>query len=332
MSKHGNSTLIGGFVVGAIALAIVSILIFSKEKIFVDKDRYVVYFRGSVNGLKIGAPVKLKGVQIGSVSDIQVQFDARSKKVLTPVFIEIEPDLIAPVDGETNKRYDIKTLIDYGLRAQLTLLNVVTGQLYIEVDFLPHTPIKLVGANPKVPEIPVVRSSTEEIQSTVTKVVADIRDLPVKEMFYSSMNTIQHIEKLVSSQQLTESAESLERTISRIERLVIGIESKIDPLSNQSGAAIKELRHALRNINRQSELLGSGSRETLLAIRNAAEQMRSTLLAIENSAGPTSPLYAEVSNTLSELSTAARSIRIMADTFEQHPEALIYGKKQSGID
>lgn len=326
MSKQGNPTLIGSFVIGAIALVIASILIFSKQRLFMEKDRYVVYFEGSVGGLKIGAPVKLKGVLIGTVTDIEVQFDTVMKKVLTPVFLEIDPNMVAPVGGGTKQKFDIDTLIEYGLRAQLTLFNMMTGHLYIEMDFLPDTPVKLVGSNSGLPEIPVIPSNSEEIQNTVTQVMTDVRDLPLREMFNSLLKTVVQIEKLVTSDKLTASAENLERTISRIEGLVSRVDSKIDPLSLQSDAVMNELRDLIQTLNRQTNLLGSATNETLKATRKAADQFSSTLGAVENSGNPSSPLYTRIDSTLRDISAAARSIKLMADTIQQHPESLVYGK------
>ena len=332
MSKQGNTTLIGSFVVGAIALVGVSILIFAKQQMFTEKDRYVVYFEGSVGGLKIGAPVKLKGVQIGNVTDIDVQFDTVMKKVLTPVFLEIDPNMVAPARDGSKQEFDIDTLIEYGLRAQLTLFNMMTGHLYIEVDFLPDTPVRLVGSHSNIPEIPVVPSNSEEIQHTVTKVISDVRELPLREMFNSLLKTVVQIEKLVTSDELTASAENLVRTISRIERLVSRVDSKIDPLSRQSVAVVKELRDLIQALNRQTDLLGSATNETLSATRKAADQFSATLVAVENSADPNSPLYTRIDDTLRDVSAAARSVKIMADTIQQHPESLVYGKARSGID
>ena len=332
MSKQGNSTLIGGFIVGAIALAVVSILIFAKQQMFMEKERYVVYFEGSVGGLKIGAPVKLKGVQIGNVTDIDVQFDTVMKKVLTPVFLEIDPNMVAPVREGSKQKLGIDTLIEYGLRAKLTLFNMMTGHLYIEVDFLPGTPIKLVGSNSNIPEIPVVPSSSEEIQNTVTKVMTDFRELPLREMFSSLLKTVVQIEKLVTSEELTTGAENLGQTISRIERLVSRLDSKIEPLSHQSTEVMEELRNLIQALNRQTDLLGSATNETLSATRQAADQFSSTLAAMENSATPNSPLYTRIDDTLQDVSAAARSVKMMADTIQQHPESLVYGKIRSGID
>ncbi len=332
MSKHGNTALIGSFVVGAIALAIVSVLIFSKQQIFTEKDRYVVYFEGSVGGLKVGAPVKLKGVQIGNVTDIDVRFDTVLKKVLTPVYLEINPNMITPARDGSIQRFDIDTLIKYGLRARLTLFNMMTGHLYIEVDFLPNTPIRLVGADLATPEIPVVSSASEEIQSSVTKVISDVRDLPLREMFNSLLTIVTQIEKLVTSNELTDSAKNLERTIDRVEQLVSRVDSKIDPLSVQSDAVVQELRDLIQTLNGQTNLLGKATNETLSATRKAVDQFSSTLIAVENSANPHSPLYTRIDDTLRDVSAAARSVKIMADTIQQHPESLVYGKAHSGID
>lgn len=332
MTKKTNPTMIGLFVVGAVILAIATAFIFSKERIFIRKDRYVVYFEGSVNGLWIGAPVKLKGVQIGIVEDIKVRFDTNSKKVLTPVYIEIEPDLVLPMNGNVQDQPDIETLIDHGLRAQLTILSIVTGRLYIEVDFLPDTPVKRIGTNDVVPEIPVVRSSSQEIQETVTQFVTDVRTLPINEMFASLLKTIQHIERLVSSDELTMTARTLERTISNVDRLVNNVNGNFHPLSSELKGMITDLRKLIKEIDKQTTILTSESRETLVSTRQTVAKIGDTFYSLEQMAGPHSAFNVELSNMLAEISAAAHSFKLMADTLERHPEALFYGKNPAGID
>src|SRR5215216_1998215 len=138
MSKKANPTLIGGFVVGALALLVAGILLFGKGLLFTTKHHFVVYFSDSVNGLNVGAPVKMRGVVVGTVKDVLAQFDAKRNQVLTPVVIEFEAERVMVIGRDKRpKEPDIKTLIAHGLRAQLQLQSLVTGQLYVEVNFFP---------------------------------------------------------------------------------------------------------------------------------------------------------------------------------------------------
>ena len=154
MSKQANKTLIGAFVVGAVALVIVGILAFGSGQFMKNMRKYVLYFDGSIKGLSVGAPVVFRGVKVGSVTDIKVRFEGEDFAVRTPVFVEIDPDRISSDFSEReaalylrklrlNKMVDL--LIKRGLRAQLQSQSLVTGQLLVALDFYPDKPINLVG-------------------------------------------------------------------------------------------------------------------------------------------------------------------------------------------
>jgi paraquat-inducible protein B len=75
MNKKISPAVIGAFVIGAVALIIIAILVFGSGRLFRQTRDFVLYFDNSVNGLRIGAPVKIKGVEIGSVKDIRLQLE-----------------------------------------------------------------------------------------------------------------------------------------------------------------------------------------------------------------------------------------------------------------
>ena len=95
MARQPNKTLIGAFVVGAVALAVAGLFIFSSGKFLTETRTFVLYFDGSLTGLDVGAPVNFKGIKIGSVTDIKVEFASEDfTDIQTPVLIEIEPDML----------------------------------------------------------------------------------------------------------------------------------------------------------------------------------------------------------------------------------------------
>ena len=91
MAKQTSKTLIGGFVVGAVALIVAGVLIFGSGQFFQESYKYVLYFRGSLKGLSVGAPVLFQGVQVGSVTDISLETDTEDMTLQIPVTIEIHP-------------------------------------------------------------------------------------------------------------------------------------------------------------------------------------------------------------------------------------------------
>ncbi|MGH8068193.1 MAG: MlaD family protein [Candidatus Entotheonellia bacterium] len=148
MGRRANPTLIGAFLVGALALIVIGILVFARGQFLTEKRTFVSYFDGSVKGLNIGAPVDFKGVRVGSVTDIRVDYMTNEGEFRLPVFIEIEPDRISQVGVRKTREERLNLyqgMIERGLRAQLGTVSLVTGQLYVQLDFFPGTPAKLVG-------------------------------------------------------------------------------------------------------------------------------------------------------------------------------------------
>src|SRR5512134_2415689 len=146
MSKQASKSLIGAFVLGAIFLVVAGVVIFGSGKLFTKANKSVMFFEGSVNGLQIGAPVVFRGARIGQVTDVVVKMNARELTAFIPVYTEIYPQKIMPIEGDQSydERY-LQALITKGLRAQLQLQSFVTGQLMVNIDFYPNTPIRLVG-------------------------------------------------------------------------------------------------------------------------------------------------------------------------------------------
>ena len=311
MAKQANKTLIGAFVVGAVVLALAGIMIFSSGKFFTEKNKYVLYFDGSVRGLDIGAPVTFKGVRIGSVTDIKLYVANEQFDLKIPIFIEIEPDRITDSPtfkkerrGQTLKEYRkemketgkiMKLLIDRGLRAQLNAQSMVTGKLLIQLDFYPDSPLELVGLESDFQEIPTIPSSLDQIVKT-------IQELPIKEIVDKLKLTLDGIERLINAPELKETIVTLNDTL-------------------------KEIKNLANNANGELGSLTAGIKETLDTSATALEKAGETLETLQGTVSDAAPVVGyELSEALKELTTAARSLKTLTDYLQQHPESLLRGK------
>ncbi len=328
MSKQANPAAIGVFVVGAIGLVIVAILVFSKAQFMTPKDRFVVFFKGSVSGLKVGAPVKLKGVQVGQVTEIQVQFNLDKAEVRTPVYLVVD---LSQVDFETTDSRDIssdltyESLIRHGLRAQLQSQSLLTGQLYVEVNFYPKSPINLVGGDVNLREIPTLGSETDEIINNVGTIVSKLKALPLQELFKTLLDTSKNIEQLVSSPEIMDNARKLEKILDRLQNIIVKLDGRIDPVMNEIEGTMVDTRSLINNVNNQVVPIAENSQQILV-------QAERSLAALEEATSPDSPIYSDMTSTLNELTEAARSIRVLADYLKRNPEALLYGKRERSSD
>jgi phospholipid/cholesterol/gamma-HCH transport system substrate-binding protein len=351
MSKKANPAVIGGFVVGAVLLFVIGIVIFSKETFWVEKPTRVLYFEGSVSGLDVGSPVNFKGVRIGTVSKVRVRVNFENKIIRTPVYIEIDRDRLSEIHGipESAKRQEfVQELIQRGLRAQLALQSLITGQIAVELDMHPGTPINLVGADSNYLEIPTIPSSLEELTQRFEKLRLD-------ELVNSLLRAVQSIDQTVRAPELKKTLHDLDETLISIRKLTQNIDEKVGPLSaslqNTSKAArltleetqdmvstvkvemnqaLKDIQKLARNVDSQVGPLAKSIDQTSKTARGAFEEGRKTLSTAGDFVAEDSPERYELNKTLKELSTAARSIRNLARYLERNPNALVYGKHKSG--
>jgi paraquat-inducible protein B len=263
------------------------------EKSYAHKERYLVFFEGSVRGLSVGAPVLLRGIRVGEVLDVQLQFDTEALQFHIPVLIELEPERVAVLGdrrGFDRKRM-VAQLVEKGLRAQLKTGSLLTGQLYVELDLYPDAApavVTRVGENDVLPTIP---GSLEALTTKVSDVIDRIDAFPLEQIGRDLSETLAGTNALVHSLAVTESLAELEKTLSEIRELAQQLNTGIAP-----------------------ELAG-----TLL-------QTTETLRGIRQMIGEGSPLSVELRRALNEVTGAARSLRVLSDYLERHPEALLRGK------
>lgn len=316
MSKPASKTLIGVFVLGALALAVIALVIFGSGKFFERRITYVMYFDGSVKGLNIGSPVVFRGVKIGSVKDIELKADINDFKLVIPVYVQVEPQKVTVMKGAPAQGQYIEELIKKGLRAQLEMQSIVTGQLMINVDFFPDKPARFVGLDPKYPEIPTISSPLDEMLKTA-------QELPLKELFDRLLKSIQGIEKITNSPQMTASLDSLSESLKEARKILTKVDQEIGPMM----ANLKETSSSFKAIADKSEAVPAAVEKTLATAQDALKQAEKTFISVQNLASNNSVLVYQVDTVLEEVSRASRSVRSLSDYLYRHPESLISGKK-----
>jgi paraquat-inducible protein B len=347
MSKQANKTIIGIFVVGAIALVVIAIVLLGSGKFFKKTFKAVCYFDGSVGGLNIGAPVVLRGVRIGSVTDVIIRADSTTLTFTIPVYIEIEPDKFA-VAGPYPKKLgeNLKALIDRGLRARLETQSIVTGQMQVGLDFYPDKPAKFAEhrIDAETPEIPTIPTPLQEFAKKIEK-------LPIDEIFEKLRSTLDGIDKVVSSPEIKETIRSVNLALGDIRKLVKNVDGQVEPLASNLNETLKDvrglvenadakvtelttnldgavtdIRGLVKNIDHGIEPVIAGIEGTLKSIDATLIVARESMDNISSATGEDSAMVYEMNRTLEEIQALARSIRVLADHFERRPESLIRGK------
>ena len=354
MSKQANKTVIGIFVVGAIALVVIAIVVLGSGKFLKKTFKAVCYFDGSVGGLNIGAPVVLRGVRIGSVTEVIIRGDQSTFTFTIPVYIEIEPDKIAVIGSRPKKAWEnYRSLIDRGLRARLETQSIVTGQMQVGLDFFPDKPAKFAEyrIDTETPEIPTIPTPLQEFAKKIEK-------LPIDEIFEKLRSTLDGIDKVVSSPEIKETIRSANLALGDIRKLVKNVDGQVEPLAANLNGTLKDVSEALqdvqklvqnadakvtdlstnldgavtdvrglvKNVDNGIEPVIAGIEGTLKSIDATLIVARKSMDNISGATGEDSAMVYEMNRTLEEIQALARSIRVFVDHLERRPESLIRGK------
>ena len=292
------------------------------EKTYTEKTRWLLYFTGSVRGLTVGSPVEFRGIRIGEVLDIKMEYDTKEKAFRIPVLVEIEQERIKVI-GEMDWS-DRKKMSDYlvaqGMRAQLKTGNLITGQLLVDLDFHPEAPPAQVIWKGRYPQMPTVPTSMEEITTSLTQLLKKLEKLPIEQIGSDLRDTVQGAKRLVNSAELKEAITALNNTLTQAQEFAKGLNETIAPDLKTAAANLNEA------LKRSRALVQNFDSRVVPELDTTLQQVQSTLKSIEGSVSKNSPLHFELMRVLKELGGAARSIRLMADYLERHPDALIYGK------
>ena len=332
MTKKANPKVIGAFAFGAVVLATIGLIVFGSGKFFEEKHEWVLFFPGSVKGLTVGAPVTLKGVQIGTVTAIKVVIDRETLKFQTPVYVEVFPDKVKDVgefSSAEKKRIAadpdefMKLLVERGLRAKLELQSLVTGKLQVAFDMFPDTPVHYVGLDKKVPELPTIPTAMEQLAKT-------LENLPIKEIVEDARKTMAAIEKLATSPELTEAVTALNRSLQDLGKLARNLDRRVGPLTTSIEETMKDTQKLVQNVNTQVEPTFTQLQETLKTAQASVKNAEVALASISDVVDPDSTLMYELTRTLQQLKVMADSINSLAGYLQRQPDALIRGKVSLG--
>lgn len=321
MNKRANPAVIGGFVVGAVALAILGVAAFGSGHYFRQAHTYVLYFDSDVSGLKVGAAVKFKGVEIGSVKRVLLNVSAMQRaadEFRIPVLIELDEDLLRErgARAELDDPQTLKLMIEtYGLRGQLAMESFVTGLLYVKLDLLPRTPVRFVKEE-GVPydEIPTVPTPFEEVQMKASQFLAKLNEIDFAGIARSLSGTLDGVDTLASSPKLRAAIEDLDGTLDSFR------------------AAAVDLQRVANGVDHNFDSLSTSLAQTANAATASLQEARVRLETIGSALEADAPIIVQVRRSLEEFSNAARSVRSLAEYLERNPGALIRGKANAAED
>lgn len=340
MAKKVNRKMIGGFVVVAVGILAASIAILGSGDMFRERIEFALYFDDSIKGLNVGAPVLTKGVKTGAVKQIVVRTFMDDLTSTVAVFIELYPesfDVVTPSDHHLDPLDSLPGLIDKGLRAQLVSQSMVTGQLSIEFVMRPDTPANLKNLDGDILEIPT-------IPSTLSRLEKQLQQIDIGEMYLRLTSILDSLDSSLKNLDLKAAGIELNSLVGDIRQLVNNMESEIKSLAENLNEAVMDSRGLIVEMHDEIKPLTQKTNETLVEIGQMvrtvddrveplAESMTEALeaataasMSVNELVGETSPTRDNLDRALEELASAARSLRILAEYLEQHPDALLKGK------
>jgi paraquat-inducible protein B len=332
MSKKANPTLVGGFALGAIALAVVAIVLLGSGSLFSYRPKAVAFFQGNIQGLTVGAPVTLDGVSIGTVTDIKIEV-TRELVPLIPVYMEFDPERLHFTDVATaddKNQTLLKAAIARGLHARLGSQSLVTGQLLVDLSFDTSEKARVVGADPTTVEIPTALSDIEKLKNVLS-------NIPLDEIASTLLRTLNDIDTVVKSPQIPALLTSLADASKSINELAATTRDELPPLIanvNQTvktaggtlgtaNATLNEMRGTFATANR---LLGTDVRGMVDAAQKAAQHADQLLSDTSSLVAQSSAQRYDIDQILRNLSATTRSLRGFTDEIDRRPNAVILGK------
>ncbi len=341
MSKKANKILIGAFVVAAAAIAVGTVILYGAGTYFQERTRFVTFFEGSVKGLGIGAPVTFRGVPIGQVISIRVVYNPKDLSFWIPVIVELASDKIEAMEAitpEATRNNRGQGFVEKGLRAHLDIQSIVTGLLYVNLDFFPGKPF--VFKKPEMPEIDIPYEEIPSIKTPLQEITDVIEEFPIRETVAQLTSTMKGIERIVNSDKLQEGVSDLGEAMAEIKVLIKNVSEEIGEISNSAQLTLADVRQLtnraettlaeaekfMEELTEEVEPVAASAKSMMASTEKSLERASKTLQTAGKGIENLDSLQYRIGETLEEIRTAARSIRDLADYLEKNPESLLRGK------
>lgn len=321
MSQKANPTLVGLFIVAGVVLAIAAVFVTSSSRWFARTEDLILYFDSSLKGLDEGAPLKYRGVTVGSVKKVMIHYNQADDDRHMPVLVELRHDLLAELSGgglQLGNAADLKRLIGRGLRGVLEAESLVTGVLYVELSMMDDPPPaeyhQVEARYLEIPTAPTrvqalldnlaamdLRELSGQLGSVLRRLDSSLEGLQVRDINRGITNLLASLNAIAASGRVGQLLDSAEQTLADFRETSSSLRGQFGPLSTNATAAFVE------------------SRQTLVELRSGLEDLRDVI-------APEARLLQQLDQTLDRLGDAARALTDLAEYLRRNPNALITGR------
>jgi len=317
MSEKPHTVAIGAFIVGAGLIAI-SLAVFLLGSSFGDKEKVVMVFDGSVKGLNIGAPLALRGVQVGQVTDIEIILDEDTVELIMVVEADLHSKNIRR-RGSADKDLT-EELIERGLRAQLNTQSLLTGLLFIQLDFHPGSELVLADIDSPYFQFPTVPTDMERISKK-------LQDIDISKLTDDLGNVAQGINAFVGSDEFRGMPATIKTTLDSLTGLSNQLQQQLATTAPKLDKILDGAATTVAAANTELPVLSAMARDNLKVLNTAIEAFETTMKDFDGLVAYDSATMYQLNQALRELSLAGKAIQELADTLEEQPESLVRGKR-----
>ncbi|GAB6853436.1 MlaD family protein [Asaia astilbis] len=318
-----RQALVGAFVLGGLALLVSAFVFFGNFHPFTQTEKAVLIFRGSTNGLSVGAPVNFRGVQVGAVDRIAIEYDPKDREAYIPVYVTVRQNDILVAGEKHGHVPELGELVAHGLRGEINLKSFVTGTSQIDLDMSPGSPAMLHPTLTDRLEIPTRQSSIQAMTNTLTH-------LPLRQISDNAAETLAVVRHLSETldQRLPMLADSLQQTSDHSRAAIDAAHEMITALQPQ-------LLHTLQSIDQlaitgtnQLSTRGEELRSLLLTSRETMASANKTMVNLQGMTSSRSIDRANLDASLRDIAAAAAAMRGFANDIERNPQLLLTGRRQ----
>lgn len=273
--------------------------------------KFVTYFTSSVGGLSRGSAVQVFGLQIGTVTDVQLIMDHDVKgddpqgstpSVRARVTFELQPERLFS-DDQIARQSDPATLttmfVHQGMRAVLDSASFITGAKVISLQYVPNAKPAEIGHEGDALVMPSQPGGLDNITSSLSDIATKLDAIPFDQIGKNLNNTLASVSAVVSGPDVKNALQKLSETLTDAQHLVRHADQGLQPVLQKLPKISADLQQA---IGRANAALGEGGY------------------------GGNSDFQRNISRLLDQVNDAARSIRLLADFLDRHPEALVRGR------
>ncbi len=313
---RGQPKLVGLFVLGALVLIGVGIAAMSARRLFAEYRTYVVFFPYAVGGLRAGAPVTFRQVQVGHVTEVDLVFKGETfGDSWIMAVVEIRRNALRDPNGKAADHSDAELaqiMVEAGLRASVRSSSVIAGQRSVDLDLRPDSAARLSGIKSRYPEIPSAPTGMEVINERVEATLKKISNVPIDEVLLQLNATLASLQTALDKgdvpatlRQMRTTLDGATRTFSSAEKAM----GQVDGISGQATATLASVD------------------QTMKGLQKTLERLDKTLATVEKNVEGTGELRSETLKTVEEMNELMKSLRSLVEMLQQHPESLLRGKE-----